>query len=1153
MAVSMGELHSATHHLSELVGPSGGSSVRACLLRGPSGNSKPFARALSDLEKQIQNVASRVHTLAEKGIGKEEEKDQIVEASNVLKSATALLQETRSKFHIQEYPSGLSFWNKAIINVKRFFSLFTKTRYVEIDAVPLNVQKLSLDIHEAVRREFEKVLPPDFAQKHGVAVTLGERKVEGPQKPTVIEVTEQGELRGTVSGYVVQARSWKELGDRIDDIRSGLEQTRVNRAALMKELEEKSVSSIPPELPEGSWYVRKKDKSYVFCQQGQPEKQVAITDATTAKSINELFGVHVSDETFVLNMLWKAEKRKLDQMFLDDESSYSAQRESLTMWVSPQEAAATFFFAIPGEVEGEEARVSVQIGVGKATQRFPLTIDDSTRTFSVRIEDKECMASSVEGLQKQILGATFHGEPVRHISSVIPIADKNAASATLALKTFQEALRGQILESTEEAIEEELLSSSTVKGLSEEGKLACHPWKNSEGDYFLTVVKEGQAQSFPIDHTSQPGKIILKRKVDEGGDIALWPQESTAKMKQVLQEGFGVQEALLPEEYSEIRKMVGPRREELLAFAEMQLEAHDFSKIVRLLGKNVQNAVVLQDIKDRSVTIHWWDGNEEKDVVVDLMQNPGQFTVDGKKPYLTLQSLFQEELGISPEEVVSPKELLSRIELLDRFIRKEFRENPLYAEKDPSKEILEMIHRVEVPQGWWIAQRKEEKGRGFLGQVVGAGKWVKDLVTGERGPQVEEIKEKYCIKVCTPDGAVEQIPLQLVFIDGMWKVAEEGRNEVFDTVEKLVQARSGEIDIDPQYNQAQLQGRNQRHLAVEKEIETSGVGTGKVMLKQLAGLFTEVFSYKFYEGEIADVEPLARRLAQDAKTLKQSVGCVFRLERQNTYQVAICRKEGGYSVFDLEIDSKTDPGTFGIKGGKKFESFSAFRDEMLKDVLALADAEKEIKKKTAVAEVPQKEPSREEGRGEPKVAPQPQRPERGAEKAEPEARREGALPIPARPDWLDLTESWVTVGKGKRLDKDIRKLIENVNAAQSIVTCDAAGGLNTDERAFHAWVKALGGASEKLGAQDLDTLEACTRKLPLLERFWLYEVAVNSRIISGQRQVRAMHVLEHCLKADVKPEEQQQLIDYLKANAARYGNARTKEEAIDVLKAKVRT
>ena len=129
--------------------------------------------------------------------------------------------------------------------------------------------------------------------------------------------------------------------------------------------------------------------------------------------------------------------------------------------------------------------------------------------------------------------------------------------------------------------------------------------------------------------------------------------------------------------------------------------------------------------------------------------------------------------------------------------------------------------------------------------------------------------------------------------------------------------------------------------------------------------------------------------------------------------------------------------------------------------------------------------------------------------------------------------------------------MNNVEEAQSIIECEAAGNLDTDEKAFHAWVKALAGASEKLGAQELEKLENITRELPLIERLWLYEIATSSSIVSKGRQKRAIHVLEHCLKADIKPDEEEELIAYLVENRPQYGNAMTREDAEAFLKQNV--
>ncbi len=1149
--IMVGELHAATEQLQKMVNPNEDSSLCECLRRGPSKNLRLFSRALSDLEAGVYDVVARMQKVADKGLGEKEEQAEVKKASGVITSATALLEETRSKFHIHEYPAGLSFWQKAVISVKKFFGFFTRTRYVEISTTPVDVQKISADVHVAMTKEFAKTLPLDFSKKHGVAITLAEKKVEPSQPTAVVEVTEQGDLRGTVEGKVVQASTWKELGERIDDVREGVEEAQVNRALLMKELNEKALSSLPSELPEGSWYIRKKNvDAYVFCQKGQPQKEVKITEATTAKSINELFGVEVSDDTFIMNVLWAAEKQKLDQKLIADEAAMALHGGLLKTWMPSSEVSLTYMFVSPGEQAGEKEKASLRIGVGESGNAVALVIDDNKRLFRVKIEEIEYSASTFDELQKQINAAIFHDQHLCHINYALPIAEKRHCEATEAIAEFARAVGGEVPALTQEAAEETIAASSSMKGLVQEGMTPCRPWKDAEGKFFLTVLKEGGVSTFPLDFTSEPGKIILSRDIDKGGDIILWPQEAQNSVKGALEVGLGVSDVLFPVEFEEIQKQVGPQREEIMGLEAPTLGLSEFSSLVRSLGKNAKNAYLLRDIQDRTITIHWWDGEKEHDVVIDIMSNPGKFTVSGKDPYLSLEMLLQGEIGCSKTGLVSAQTLLLMADQLHDFVHDKIHENPLYVRDDPSNQISTMSHRIELPQAWWIAPRGvEEKGSGVLGAIVNAGGKMWDRVSRQE-PRVSgvSIENKYGIKVWMPEGEVQEIPLPLVFVDGHWAFQEGG--QAFDTIEKFILACSSELGIDPAYSHVQIRQRFERHQAVEHEIESSGVGTGKVVLKKLAGLFTAVFLYKYFQGAIADVQPLVEAMQKDATFLKKPVGCIFKSKDQHRYHLVICNKEKESRILDLEIDSKSIPGSFGLKGGKKFTTFAAFRDEVMKDVVAFADAENAVKKNPVTTEASVEAPKQ--------GLPQPVLPSGVAPPAPrlavPEARpvEDVAAEVrggsPARPEWLDVRESWVTVGKGKRLDKDIRYLIKNVDAEGSLVSCEPAGSLNTDERAFHAWVKALGGASEKLGAQDLEDLERITRELPLLERFWLFEVAVNPRIISGSRQEKAIHALEHCLKANIKRGEDEQLVAYLAAHKDQYGNARTKEEAIAFLK-----
>lgn len=154
--IMAGELHAAAEQLQKMVNPDENPSLCECLRRGPSRNPRLFSRALSDLETEMYDVVMRMQKVADKGIGEKEEQAEIKKASVVIKSATSLLEETRSRFHIHEYPAGLSFWQKAVINVKKFFGFFTRTRYVEISTTPVDVQKISDDVYVAMTKEFAK-------------------------------------------------------------------------------------------------------------------------------------------------------------------------------------------------------------------------------------------------------------------------------------------------------------------------------------------------------------------------------------------------------------------------------------------------------------------------------------------------------------------------------------------------------------------------------------------------------------------------------------------------------------------------------------------------------------------------------------------------------------------------------------------------------------------------------------------------------------------------------------------------------------------------------------------------------------------------------------------------------------------------------------
>lgn len=1147
----VGELIDAHHRLEAMVAAQGASSVRQSLLGGPEKNWNLFSRDISALEKSMQEVAGRIQGVAEKRGGTEDECAQVIEASRTLRSATDLLQKTREAFHIREYSAHLPLWKRAVINVKKFIGWFTKTRYAKIDASVVDVQKIAVLIQSAIGAEFEKTLPPGFAHQHRVAVSLAGRKIEPPQAVGHVEVTEQGELQGTVGGAVVTARTWRELGERIDEIRRGIDVVKEGRAALMKELADKTVDRPPGGLPEGTWYIQKRGDEYAFCQQGLPDKVIKITGDTKARSVNELFGVSVSDSSFIHNVLWEQEKRVLEELFRTDAERYTRHGQLLNEWLSPREAAATYLFFSPGELEGEKERPMVQIGIGETKRSCPIEIDEGNRQLIVRDEDHEHRFSSVEELHKKLAAGVVHGEEVHPLSEMIEVANEHSEQGKKALEEFARITGGELPEMTQEAVEREVISSPVLQGLAQQGLLICRPWKK-EGNSFLTVLKDTEVATFPLDCTRHPGKIVVCKAVDQGGDVELAPFDGEARVKEALQNGFSVQGVLWPSEYMEIRKLASPLRDEIAQLSQSPMGITEFYTAVHALGKNAAYAYVVKEFQDRLVGIVWWDGEAEHDLYVDFLLNPGKLTVSGKTAYQSWDELFKAELGRGKERVIPPQRLMAIADERHTYCVSQILRSPLFVEKDPTRDMYAMVRRLGVPQVWWIGRRGEHTGPGIVGRVVKVLKKGKDMLTGEKEPLAETLREKFSIKVCLPDGQLQEIHLRLIWTDGRWKLHEGG--QAFDTLEELLQARGDELGIDRHYNHRAVDERYRRLQAMERDIESSGIGTGAKVFQAIAGVFVERVSDAFFEGKLSHWPTLCNRLKGAAAAVGHSVGCVVKVNDQ--YRCVVCAPDGEYSIGALEIDTRGSTTTLGFIGGKKFDSFSAFRAEALLDVVALCDAEREVKRAQKLKEKAERptpiasEPPAAAPEPSPTIPMSPSAMKSDEAPAAEPVRPSTVMAPSGRPSWLDTQVSWVTVGRGKRLDQYITRLIRTVDDSKALRSCKA-GHLDNDERVFHAWVKALGKSSDKLSEQDVERLEGITKELPLIERLWLLEVAVNPKIISGQRQDRAIKALKKCLKANIRQDEEALVVRYLKANGARYGNAKTREEAINWLLAQI--
>ncbi len=1078
----------------------------------------------------MNSLLEKIQRVASEGGEESEARTQVVASSQILHSAIDLLQQTRGKFHVHEYPAGLPFWQKAVINVKRFFGFFTGTRYVEIATAVIDVQNVASQVQKAILEVYTKTLPDNFSQQHKVAVSLEERRITVQDLEGTIELTDQGKFHGVVGGEKVVASDWEELGQRIDQIRQRQEEARAKHTKLVSALEQRVVAEVPPDLPEGAWYLRKEGAAYVLYRQGQGEKRVVVTATTLAENINQLFGVEVSDELFVPHMMWTKEQQNLEQRCIADQTILVEKGQLLKTWLPQEEQDVTFLF----KPTDEENKGCVQIGIGERSVDIPIQSDDARREFVVHINEAEYRSSTVDGLKRTLV----HNRHLQHIAARAPEAEDKRRQGMEALEAFQRAMGEEIKESTQKEVEGELSASADAQSLAQEGMVVCHPWQK-EGKYLLTILKGATCTTFPLDIARRPGTILI---CHEGRDIELQPHAQMSDMKQHIQQEIGGRGVLFPYEYRKIQELTAPLRSAIVTEKERQtLSFEEFSSLVRTFGKYAAPAYFIKKVRSNSTTIAWWDGTREQTLVVDIMSNPGKLTIAGKPPYESWDALFRGEMRVSTENLISPQKLEAQAQQRQEFVHREIQGHPEYRTQDPTREVYAQIQKIKVPNAWWVSQAREPQKSGFL---QGLGQAVIGLVVGKTEALSEIVKQQFVVQVCDSDGQVKDIPLRLAYEGGKWKIRKD--DQCFDTIEAFLRAHQ----LTPQYSCDKVHEQHKRHLAVEQEIESSGVNRFVEGVKNLFG----ASSSRYFTRESSQSQLLLQRVKNAAKAIGKPVGCIYKAN--DVYTLVMYTEDGQSQSYTLEIDSTPTPGVF-VVDEKQYASFAAFRDTVLRNVVALSDAEAQAKKTERTEATPPK----------PRAVPVPEAPQRQEPPPKQQLRRVEEPPRPAepvasaaaaasheaapeRPTWLDAQESWVTVGKGQRLERDMFKLLTNVRAARSLISCDVAGNLNTNERAFHAWVKMLGKCSDKLSEQHLDDIEGITRELPLLERLWLLEVAVQPKIISSGRQHRAITALERCLKASIKPEEEQLLLSYLAAHSAQYGNAKTREDAVAFLRAK---
>jgi hypothetical protein len=327
--------------------------------------------------------------------------------------------------------------------------------------------------------------------------------------------------------------------------------------------------------------------------------------------------------------------------------------------------------------------------------------------------------------------------------------------------------------------------------------------------------------------------------------------------------------------------------------------------------------------------------------------------------------------------------------------------------------------------------------------------------------------------------------------------------------------------------------------AIKKDLK--GIGTGGFIRTK----YPYFASGKTAQDLIDKTEGSSSKLEDLANACGQRVTLFYEDDDQSLHCVTV---SPGMPQTDVKFRAVAGEQNIRLAGlERKFNSADAFKREWLEGVLPFGEAQDrveaarkaekkaETKKEAASAVVSE---VREATAPEKAKVPTPSA-TLGVMVHETVGQGGQAAEAEERPEWLDHTIS-DTVPQANR---NIGELLGSVEAYRegagggegSLVNCEPTNffRVGQDMRAFLAWVRVLGGKTGKDGvsASTLGRLQEATKSLPVVERFWLYELA-SSRL-TGERQRTAQDFLLGTF-SDLSREEKNELDAYLRKNRGTY-------------------
>jgi len=667
-------------------------------------------------------------------------------------------------------------------------------------------------------------------------------------------------------------------------------------------------------------------------------------------------------------------------------------------------------------------------------KKYDVTFGDDK--FHCSVEGSDLTSHTLEGLGTAIEGVALRPASLESLQPVVAVARGKCGQARQLLESEELILPQELQPGPMRAVlkraasilvsQEDAALMPMRAGLK--GNEVSFLVVKSGDNYQLRVVGQTSDYRYPLDISSQPGKICItidrnqqelvsdvseKRARDLKGDVArvLHLEEGNVRAPSTW--------------YAAHRGVAGHQSDILSRQARINTRS-DFGKIVNKLGKSAVGAYCLLQPTRNGFTI----------VKCTSLRNQGpQYTetsvaFDGVRlvadgaSYESVQALLSEKFA----DAVSPDELREQEEIRDRKCG-EFNQ---FCSSDPLEvDQAQECRTLFSPEGLWWVNTFSENGTTTLQKISSSGR-------------------------------SEQIPITMVNEGGVWKV--EIGSEKYDSMEALFESQNlqREQQLDTHLS------RYEAHKKLEKnfcEAHTGGVwGWGAT---------------RHYYGEISGER--AEQLLQ-----RQDTPVLFKEREQ--YKAAYKDSDGGVQIKDiiLNTDSLNDP-YYGVFEGGRDGGFDTV--EVLIECLERAgepeyssDEEEETPPAAKEASVT---PPRQQH------APPPVREASVIPPLQSPPIVEETAAADEAPKWVrgvKLGEVTASQIKG-RLKKLVTTLEEMDTKSLCDCEIDRNSVLYTDERKFCAWVRALAGT--RPSGVTHDQLVELTAELPDEEKKYLRVVARN--------------------------------------------------------------